>query len=107
MWEGLLSLNLRGRSLGGVFLSRPFPPTNFWGLSETNKSPQVLFRLRSIRAGAQGMGVASPVQVLRSRRSAPSARRDQRPPLQVWFGCLQTAKRRPMDAIPPRYNGAI
>jgi hypothetical protein len=80
MWEGLLSLNLRGRSLGGVFLLRPFPPTNFWGLSETNKSPQVLFRLRSIRAGTQGMGVASPVQVLRSRRSAPSARRDQRPP---------------------------
>jgi hypothetical protein len=27
--------------------------------------------------------------------------------VQVWFGCSQTAKRRPMDAIPPRYNGAI
>jgi hypothetical protein len=50
---GLLSLNFRGRSLGGVFLLGPFPPPNFWGLSVANKPPQVLFRLLSIPVGAR------------------------------------------------------
>src|SRR5580704_5035171 len=48
MWKVYYHSNLRGRSLGSV---GPFPPTNFWGLSGTNESPQVIFRFRLVQIG--------------------------------------------------------
>jgi hypothetical protein len=58
---GLLSLNLRGRSLGRVFLLGPFPPTSFWGLSVTNNFLRCYFACyRFLREPGNGCRVTDP-----------------------------------------------